>query len=202
MRTPFGRRAIAATSLAAAAMTLIAPLALTPTAQAAPRTSDVISKQLALRARDLSAGQTLQWDSGQSPLVPAADGQYCDITDNGATGLEPQPINGRIWLYYDANEQASTDESVTVWADGPGALADVQADTGYCRFFDDMTVTLADDDEFAGNDGFQYVHSILVRNTLVSVTVSDWAGVIDDEAAEAQRLAELAAAKVERSRLP
>lgn len=231
-----GRRAIAAT---VTAMTLFAPLAATQASatddaartpapgQAQPatdtqpvtetqhirkarRTSTVVPDRVAFRTRDLTVRQTLGFDSGQSPLQPAAGGQYCDTTDNGATGTEPTPIGGRQWYWYSANTGGvSTTHIVTSWVDGAGALLDLANDTGACRFgalgYQNFTVTQATDREFAAtysSAGIDTaVHSILVRNTLVSVTVDDW-GQNLDEAAEAARLAELSAAKVARTRLP
>lgn len=231
-----GRRAIAATAIATA---LISPLAVasafatdaapSPTSQQtehaprveqaqqsthraarhARRTSTVVPDRVGFRTRDFTVRQTLGFDSGQSPLQPAAGGQYCDTTDNGATGIEPTPIGGRQWYWYSANTGGvSTTHIVTSWADGPGALADLQADAGACRFaavIDGLVVTLATDDAFAatftGNGIESAVYSVLVGNTLVSVTVDDWGNAVD-EVAEAQRLAELSATKVARTRLP
>ena len=42
---------------------------------------------------------TLGFDSGSYALQPAADGQYCDSTDNGSIGNEPMPLGGRQWLW-------------------------------------------------------------------------------------------------------
>ncbi|WP_232547198.1 hypothetical protein [Propioniciclava soli] len=227
-----GRRAIAATLTA---MTLIAPLtapaaaaatelsasstvttttatsgiSLVPDSARRPTASTVVPGRVALRARDFTVRQVLGFDSGQSPLQPAAGGQYCDTSNNGATGLEPTPLGGRQWSWYATDGSVGTTHVVTAWADGDGALADLAHDTGACRFdtagVEDYAVTLADHDAFAATyrvgEVHTAVHTVLVRNTLVSVTVDDWTGALD-EAAEAQRLAERSAKVVARTRLP
>ncbi len=187
-------------------------LAVTP-AQAAPAGTIAVPTRVVLKTKDFGQRMVRGYDSGQYPNQPAASGQYCDTWDNGADGDEARPLAGRAWFWWDAaTENLGVDQVVTVWDDGAAALADLQHDTGYCRLAGFpgapvLVVTEATDTTFEATLGLQAIASRLVGDTLVSVTVTDFRfdspeSDLTDEAAEAERLVDLAAAKVTKSRLP
>lgn len=199
-------------AVALAAVLAGGALAVTP-AQAAPTGTIRVPNQVVLKAKDFPQRMVLGYDSGQYPNQPAAAGQFCDTIDNGADGDEARPIAGRSWFWWDAaTETLGVDQIVTVWDDGAAALADLQNDTGYCRLatYPDapvLVVTEATLTTFEATLGLDAIASRLVGDTLVSVTVTDFdfeSPEVDltDEAAEAERLADVAAAKVARSKLP
>lgn len=194
----------------AAALAVVASLSggvlvATP-AHGAPSGTIAIPRQAALKAKDFPIRMTLDFDSGQSVTHPAAGGQYCDTTDNRATGREARPIGGRQWDWLEAGSgeaMVAVTHIVTVWDDGAGALADLRNDTGYCRMagYDGapkVTITESTDTSFEATIGAEAIASRLVGNTLVSVTVGAWREVDFDQTVEADRLADLAAAKVAR----
>lgn len=207
MRGPFvlsGMSTKKNTALVASAltMTLAASLFAAAPANAAPAPS--IPKQVALKKKDvrhLDVNTVFDLGTTTDGTVTFA-GQYCDATDNGATGLEPLPELGRWWTW--SNETSdlgvTVDHVVTTWADGDAALVDVQNDTGHCRVFpgDSYTVVVSGDDEWVAQFGTYAVAVRQVGNTLVSVAVTDWGGGTD-ELAEAQHLIEIAAAKIAKS---
>ncbi len=194
--------ALVATTLA---MTLAASLVAVLPAEAAAKPT--IPNNVALKKKDVRAlGPNYVFDLGVTTtgMVTFA-GQYCDTTDNGATGAEPLPTLGRWWTWYDrANDlDVSVDHVVTSWADSQSALADIQNDTGHCRVgamqYANYAVQVADDDEFVATWDNTAVAAQRIGNNIVAITVNDWNDRID-ERAQAERLLDIAAAKVAKSR--
>ncbi|SMO63384.1 hypothetical protein [Propioniciclava tarda] len=198
----------------ALALALVAGPAAATSAHAAPSTSITVSNSVSLKVPDFKTKMTLGFDSGSYALQPAADGQYCDSTDNGSTGNEPMPLGGRQWLWGSSpasnDPQVSVIEIVTIWADGKKALTDLQNDTGACRF-GALNLTAfkvveksATDFGATWRDGFgsfTAAHSRLVGDVLVSVTVTLPRGTAASTAAEATRLAGIGAERVQRTGL-
>lgn len=183
------------------------PTSVNPTI--APTTSAVVPDRVGFKASDLPHSMVLLQDFGQYANQPSALGQYCDIADNGASGTEPRPIGGRQWMFaqHASNaDQYSADEVVTIWADGAKALADLQHDTGYCRFralnWPGFTTTKSTSTDFAAHfnsasAGPIAVHSVLVGKALVSVTLYSPRGAsLAQLTADADRLAHLAASRL------
>lgn len=189
----------------ALAMTLAASVFAAAPAQAAPKPT--IANQVALKSKDVRQLKiSRQYDSGVVTTgMMTFSGQYCDTTDNGATGLEPLPKLGRDWMWYNpANEfTVSVDHVVTTWADASAAMADLKNDTGYCRVgaldYSNYKVVLADDDDFVATWENNAVAARQVGNSIVAITVTDWNGK-HDELAQAKRLVKIAAAKAAKSK--
>ena len=124
------------------------------------------------------------------------------------------PLGGRQWLWGSSpasnDPQVSVIEIVTIWADGKKALSDLQNDTGACQF-GALNLTAfkvveksATDFGATWRDGFgsfTAAHSRLVGDVLVSVTVTLPSGTAASTAAEATRLAGIAAERVQRTGL-
>ncbi len=166
-----------------------------------------LPNQVSLKKKDVGhLGLDTLSDSGVTDTGMATfSGQYCDTTDNGATGNEPLPTLGRWWFWFEdaTTLGVSVDHVVTSWADAPGALADIQNDTGQCRVgsleLPNYTVQVADDDEFVATWDNAAVAAQLVGNNIVAITVDDWNDRID-ELAEAQRLLDIAVANAAKSK--
>lgn len=190
----------------ALAMTLAASVFAAAPAQAAP--TPTIPSNIALKKKDvrhLKLDTLFDLGVVQGGLVTFA-GQYCDTTDNGATGTEPLPGLGRWWTWYNAanDTDVSVDQVVTSWSDAPAAMADLATDTGLCRVgaldYPNYTVVHADADEFVATWDDAAVSARLVGpNTIVAITVRDWNNRID-EVTEAGRLLDIAAAHAAKSK--
>lgn len=187
-------------------MTLAASLLASTPASAAPTAPEpTIPANVALKMKDVrKLGIDTKFDLGVTTYGTVTfGGQYCDTTDDGATGLEPLPYLGRWWSWYDADNDldVSVDHVITTWDDVAGALSDVQNDTGHCRVFpgDTYTVVAADDDEWAAQFAKSAVALQVVDSSIVAITVYDWNDRID-EMAEAQRLLDVAVKTAARSK--
>lgn len=196
--------------------TLLATATLATTADAAPKQRTVrIPGKVALRTNDFTTTpMSLMWDSGQYPNQPTASGQFCDPGSTDADGTEPRPTGGRQWGWAtstDDHAARAASHVVTTWADGPAALADLQGNTGYCRFTPEVNpgfrVLESDAHTFIAAWGDRYLTSVAVTlrtgNTLISVTVDDYTGTADRTAltGEAMDLAQASAARALRSPL-
>lgn len=172
-----GTKKTAATAASILATTLTASL-FSVTAQAASPSFDgtvFIPQRVALKQNVVGRSLTDVFDLGNYAGTVASVGQYCDTTDNGATGTEPEPIGGRWWTWSTPAYDRSVDQVVTVWADADSAFSDVVFDTGYCRYtamdYPGFESRAIDQDVFLATWAGQAVVTRKVDRSLVSIRV-------------------------------